>query len=90
MNDAIDLAIKTISDSENNLSSASLQLVSAVQLLSSRQTSAVPSVAEQSSNAYVNAISTMLRTQITGNTTQAAQAQANFTPQSVISTLQFK
>ena len=90
MNDAIDLAIKTISDSESNLSSASLQLVSAVQLLSSRQASAVPSETEQSGNAYVNAISNMLRTQITGNTTQATQAQANFTPQSVISTLQFK
>lgn len=32
----------------------------------------------------------MLRSQIAGNTSQAAQAQANFTPQAVISTLQFK
>ena len=90
MNDAIDLAIKTISDSDSGLSSAGLQLASAVQLLSSRQTSAVPSTAQQSGNVYVNAISAMLRTQIAGNTSQATQAQANFTPQAVISTLQFK
>ena len=90
MSDAIDLAMKTISDSDTGLSSAGLQLASAVQLLSSRQTSAVPSKAQQSGNAYVNAISAMLRTQIAGNTSQATQAQANFTPQAVISTLQFK
>ncbi len=90
MNDAIDFAMKTISDSDSRLSSSGLQLASAVQLLSSRQASAVPSTTQQSGNAYVNAISAMLRTQIAGNTTQATQAQANFTPQAVISTLQFK
>ena len=90
MNDAIDLVMKTITDSDSSLSSAGLQLASAVQLLSSRQASAVPSMTQQSGNAYVNAISAMLRTQIAGNTTQATQAQANFTPQAVISTLQFK
>ncbi len=90
MSDAIDLAMKTLSDSETGLGAAGLQLASAVQMLSSRQTSAVPAVAQQSGTAYVNAISAMLRTQIAGNTSQATQAQANFTPQAVISTLQFK
>ncbi len=90
MSDAIDLAIKTISDSDSGLGVAGLQLASAVQRLSSAQSSAAPSVVQQSGSAYVNAISSMLRTQIAGNTSQATQAQANFTPQAVISTLQFR
>lgn len=90
MSDAIDLAMKTISDSDNSLGVAGLQLASAVQRLSSAQSSAVPAITQQSGTAYVNAISAMLRTQIAGNTSQATQAQANFTPQAVISTLQFK
>ncbi|MFM8468081.1 MAG: hypothetical protein ACKOAO_11030 [Oxalobacteraceae bacterium] len=90
MNEAIDLAMKTISDHASELSVAGLTLASAVQSLSSSRSSATPAVGQQSGTAYVNAISAMLRTQIAGDTGQAVQAQANFTPQAVISTLQFK
>ena len=90
MNAAIDLAMKTLSDNANELSNAGLTLASAVQSLSSSRSSATPSVAQQSGNTYVSTISAMLRTQIAGNTSLATQAQANFTPQAVISTLQFK
>ena len=89
MSNAIDLAMQTITRFGDDLGVAGLQLASAVQAISSRQSSASTPTSQQSGTAYVNAISSMLRTQIAGNSSQATQAQANFTPQAVINTLQF-
>jgi hypothetical protein len=88
MSDAIDLAMQTMTSSSDILSFAGLQLTAAVQKLSSRQSSSGP-ITQHPGTAYVNAISSMLRSQISGNTSQATAAQANFTPQGVITTLQF-
>ncbi len=89
MSRAVDLAIETLGRVSDDLGVAGLQLASAVQSLATRQPVTTASLTQQAGTAYVSAIGSMLRTQIAGNTSQATQAQANFTPQAVINTLQF-
>lgn len=85
---AIDLAMHTMSGVSTDLSVAGVKLAAAVQALSATRNSLSTSTSGQlSGQAFASAITSMLRTQISDNATQAALAQANYTPQSVINTL---
>lgn len=84
---AIDLSLQTLSTLGNDLGMAGVKLAAAVQTLSVNKASASAPSGQQSGQAYANAITSMLRTQIADNASQAALAQANYTPQAVINTL---
>lgn len=87
---AIDLSLQTLSKLDNDLGEAGMKLAASVQTLwANKAGDSSDSIRQpdQAGQEAVSAIISMLRTQIVDDVSQAALAQANYTPQDFINTL---
>ena len=87
MTASIDIALQTLADTRNTIGIAGLQLTSAVEKLALSTKSINRSLTGSNSNYYAKNIASLLRSQMSENSLQAAWAQASLSSSEVANTL---
>ena len=87
MTASIDIALQTMADTRNTIGVAGVQLTSAVEKLASSTNSINRSLVGSNSNSYAKNIASLLRSQMSDNSLQAAWAQASLSSSEVANTL---
>jgi hypothetical protein len=84
---SIDRALQTLTDTRNTIGVAGVQLTSAVEKLASSTNSINRSLVGSNGNSYAKNIASLLRSQMSDNSLQAAWAQASLSSSEVANTL---
>ncbi len=87
MTAAIDIALQTMSDTQNTIGVAGVQLTAAVETLASSNLSTNRSLNGSNGYSYAKTIASLLRSQMSENSLQAAWAQANLSSGEVANSL---
>ena len=84
---SIDLALQTMSDTKNTIGIAGVQLTAAVEKLASSNSTTQRNLTGSSASNYAKTIASLLRSQMSENSLQAAWAQASLSSSEVANTL---
>lgn len=87
MTASIDIALQTLADTRNTIGIAGVQLTAAVEKLALSTQSINRSLTGSNSNSYAKNIASLLRSQMSENSLQAAWAQASLSSSEVANTL---